>query len=106
MRNIYCSEDRECKLEPMASTNQSGGGGTTGLIPGKEDYVIPLVARGVKKMAQKQVGKGRRQVGKGKRVQKGKGRAKKRDQRLFEGGERKQHHLNSTNDWLHSFLPV
>jgi len=82
MRNILCTEDRQCTLEPMAPIINQTGGGQSGLIAAEEDYVIPLhvsAAGRIKKRAGKQSGRGRsRQIGKGKRVQKGKGRGKSR----------------------------
>ena len=66
MRNIICTEDRTCKLEPMAQT-----GGSTGLIATEEDYVIPLIAKGKVVKKRQQRGKGRSPT---KKVQKGRGR--------------------------------
>jgi len=88
MRNIFCSEDKQCTLEPMASINQSGGG-PSGLIAGEDDYVIPLRGNSIAKRPRKQTGGGkvrrqtgrgkvRRQTGKGKASQKGRGRGRKR----------------------------
>jgi len=78
-RNIVCTEDRKCTLEPMASVNQSGGGGgSAGLVPGEEDYVIPISTESLKKNSRKQTGKGcpRKQTGSGISKQKGKGKRK------------------------------
>ena len=87
MRNIFCNENKECRLdepnmEPQAI--QTGGGG--GLAPEDEDYVIPLKSGVAKRIRRRQIGKGKakatpaRQIGqgKGKAKQKGKGKVVQR----------------------------
>jgi hypothetical protein len=108
MRNVFCNEERECKLEAMGPTSSQsggggGGGGAVGLIPESEDYVVPFRSaagtsptkrRGRKPGKLNQSGRGGKgksssrrttsagQVGGGRRkrrnVQKGKGRVRRR----------------------------
>jgi len=60
MRNIVCSEDKICKLEPMKGSTQSGSGID-------EDYLIPVKSVKEKPVKKRNPRKKIIQTGKGKK---------------------------------------